>query len=249
MQGTLPGTRTSPSTAPRIRRLRSGISTGIRGEPNGLAGDILPQKLITETNFDWERCGAENPDAAKALHADPDAMYRHVINHGYAEGQKGYSRDDSENARLLLCETAHRIASDAMSDRDKIRAVHDWIVVNPRYDVENCDRGTIPYDDCSYSSVMLRRTGVCEGYASAFQYFMWVLDIPCGVVSSADHAWNKVRLGGTWYCIDVTWDDPVPDEGDRVYWYRYFLNTDPTFGGDPGHVVLRNEKALWQRYE
>lgn len=63
-------------------------------------------------------------------------MYRHVIDHGYAEGRKGYSRDDSENARLLICEAAHRIASDAMSDRDKIRAVHDWIVINTRYDVE-----------------------------------------------------------------------------------------------------------------
>lgn len=144
-------------------------------------------------------------------------MYRHVINHGYAEGRKGYSRDDSENARLLICESAHRIASDAMSNRDKIRAVHDWIVINTRYDVENCGSGTIPYYDCSYSSVMLRRTGVCEEYASAFQYFIWVLDIPCGAVSSADHAWNKVRLGGVWYCIDVTRDDPVPDEGESPF--------------------------------
>lgn len=27
--------------------------------------------------------------------------------------------------------------------------------------------------------------------------------------SREEHAWNMVRLDGEWYCVDVTWDDPV----------------------------------------
>jgi transglutaminase/protease-like cytokinesis protein 3 len=46
------------------------------------------------------------------------------------------------------------------------------------------------------------------------------------------HAWNTVRLDGVWYYIDVTWDDPVPDRGNSVHWYKYYLTTDSTFGGD-----------------
>ena len=26
---------------------------------------------------------------------------------------------------------------------------------------------------------------------------------------TSDHAWNQVRLDGEWYCVDVTWDDPI----------------------------------------
>ena len=26
---------------------------------------------------------------------------------------------------------------------------------------------------------------------------------------TSDHAWNQIRLDGEWYCVDVTWDDPV----------------------------------------
>ena len=48
----------------------------------------------------------------------------------------------------------------------------------------------------------------------------------------AGHAWNKVKLDGNWLYIDVTWDDPLPDRGAYVYWYDYYLVTDPTFGGD-----------------
>lgn len=56
---------------------------------------------------------------------------------------------------------------------------------------------------------------ICLGYTRTFQLFMNLLDIKCITVEgtaynyTADHAWNQVHLGGEWYCVDVTWDDPT----------------------------------------
>lgn len=209
------------------------------GEPNGWEGDIVPAKLISETNFDWERYAADNPDVASALYSDPDKMYWHYVEHGFAEGRKAYSRDDSENAHLAIWKTAMSITDENMSDREKIRAVHDWIVKNTAYDIANYNAGTIPREDYSLVGVMLNHTGVCEGYADTFRYFCDVLDIECGTVASSNHAWNKVKLDGEWYYIDVTWDDPLPDGGSTVRWYKYYLSKDPTFGGESSHHIIR----------
>lgn len=60
---------------------------------------------------------------------------------------------------------------------------------------------------------------VCEGYSRAFKVLCDKLGIPCVLnegyarssasnVSEA-HMWNYVQLDGSWYAVDVTWNDPV----------------------------------------
>lgn len=43
--------------------------------------------------------------------------------------------------------------------------------------------------------------------------------------------WNLVKLDGTWYHADPTWDDPVPDVPGRAQ-YHYFLKSDKTMAKD-----------------
>ena len=54
---------------------------------------------------------------------------------------------------------------------------------------------------------------VCEGYARAFKVLCDRVSIPCvlveGYTNAGDHMWNYVQLDGSWYGVDVTWNDPV----------------------------------------
>ena len=45
------------------------------------------------------------------------------------------------------------------------------------------------------------------------------------------HAWNLVKVDEQWYHLDITWNDPVPDQGERVH-YQYFLISDEKLSND-----------------
>ncbi|MBQ2094824.1 MAG: S-layer homology domain-containing protein, partial [Firmicutes bacterium] len=59
---------------------------------------------------------------------------------------------------------------------------------------------------------------VCDGYSKAFKLLCDRLGIPCtlttGVAIRSDgktvyHMWNQVAVNGTWYGVDVAWNDPI----------------------------------------
>ena len=111
------------------------------------------------------------------------------------------------------------------STYDKVLAIHDYIVSNTEYvKTDNAwgIYGTLVDGKC-----------VCEGYSRTFQYICSLYDIEVICVSgegysgnkAENHMWNYVRMNdGRWYCMDVTWDDPLVNGKDsgEVY-YTYFL--------------------------
>ena len=76
---------------------------------------------------------------------------------------------------------------------------------------------------------------VCEGYARLFKYILDKMQIPCVIVTGEAtnstgktelHAWNYVMLEEKWYAVDVTWDDPLIENGrtlNNENRYQYFL--------------------------
>lgn len=80
----------------------------------------------------------------------------------------------------------------------------------------------IGHDCRECTSALEGRTGtvgpVCEAYARAFKVLCDKVGIPCVLVdgyaktsstsSGEAHMWNYVQVGGNWYGVDVTWNDP-----------------------------------------
>lgn len=124
----------------------------------------------------------------------------------------------------------------SMSDFDKAKAIHDYIIINTSYDTST----SIPDSSFSPDGVFLKGIAVCQGYAEAYKLFMDALEIECEVVrGSADnvsHAWNVVKIDGQWYHVDVTWDDPIIENqvltGTANLTYSYFLKPDEIFYKD-----------------
>ncbi|HZK62220.1 MAG TPA: transglutaminase domain-containing protein, partial [Anaerovoracaceae bacterium] len=130
-----------------------------------------------------------------------------------------------------------------MSNKDKIKAIHDYLIKTTKYDTLLVHNTELSADNTSDSymayGVLVKNLGVCDGYAKAFNMFMDILGIPSERVvgtshynnKPVDHAWNRVYVDNQYLNIDVTWDDPVPDRGSRIR-YDYYLITDKKLAKD-----------------
>lgn len=200
--------------------------------------------------FDAKRYADDNPDLKAAFGYNKAALWNHYKTRGLQEGRTAYGTSYNVDAKLKVFDTAASITNDRMSDRDKIKAVHDWIVNHTRYDKENFDNDTIPEDSYSIAGVMLNGKAVCSGYAVTFDYFMYVLGIEHEHVSgnatnssglTGGHAWNRVLLDNQWYYVDCTWDDPVRSDGKDELRYTYYLISNEQISKD--HVAEKIYKT------
>lgn len=99
------------------------------------------------------------------------------------------------------------------SDAEKVLYVHDQLAERIEY-----YRGGDVYKGRNIYEAMIGESAVCVGYALSFQYIMDVLDIPCICITSESHIWNMVKIGESWYHVDLTWDDShFPDSNTFLH--------------------------------
>ena len=108
-------------------------------------------------------------------------------------------------------------SANGKSDFEKICIFHDWIVLNNDF-----NKADISEDEESWSRYTIYGGFVdgevqCEGYAKSMQYLCDLSGIESTVIvgtnsAGSSHAWNVIKLGGNWYNVDCTWDDPILSE-------------------------------------
>lgn len=139
---------------------------------------------------------------------------------------------------------------DSMTPLQQILTVHDYIAANYEYD-------TIVFTDERDNAIRTldrmveEKKGVCQGYSYLFKYVLdklnaeYDLGIECVTVPSnaCNHMWNKVKLDGEWYNVDVTHDDPIPDGSANIN-HSHFLLTDEEIKD-----MIDNEHTAWNPYK
>ena len=164
-----------------------------------------------------------------------------------------YSESDVIIAESQIEEELNNII-DGLSGNtyNKVKQVHDYLIDNVTYDSDsNLDMSHSIY------GALINNLAVCDGYAKAYKYILDNIGISCvevcGVAQNSNgeienHAWNDVLIGGNWYAVDVTWDDPiiVGGRGTLTEELRYanFLKGSSTFylsHQEDGYVVSNGE--------
>lgn len=133
-----------------------------------------------------------------------------------------------------------KIIHPGMTDLQKEKVIHDYIVNNTVYDYKNYRKGTIPMEAYTDYGVLIPGSAVCDGYAKAMFRLLNQAGVKClyivGTASdgknSFGHAWNKVKINGKYYNVDATWDDPVYSNGKNGITYEYYNKSDKQFKKD-----------------
>jgi hypothetical protein len=127
----------------------------------------------------------------------------------------------TNEVKKRVTQTLSQILTPDMNDYQKEKTIHDWIVTHIAYDKRLVSHS-------AYDGLMNGHT-VCQGYALLTYEMMKQAGIPVKIVEGTSrgiaHTWNLVQIGGKWYHLDTTWDDPVPDVAGRTV-YNYYNLTD-----------------------
>lgn len=137
------------------------------------------------------------------------------------------SLEDDNKLFMLVDEILGKIITPGMTDYDKEKAIHDFVVNTLQYDSSTEDMEKIPKTSRSAFGALETKKAVCEAYAELSQLLLNKAGIPCRMVTGMSddgipHVWNMVMIDGNPYHLDVTWNDPVVSSGEGVLNYHYF---------------------------
>lgn len=151
------------------------------------------------------------------------------VHYQYSAAEIKDRREKETKFNSLVKEIVKNNVTAGMSDFEKARALHDYLILNCEYDYENYQKGTVPNASYTANGALVNHTAVCAGYARAYQALLTEAGISSyyvsGQTTTGAHAWNIIQIDGEWYHVDTTWDDPVPDVKGRLC-YTYFLRSD-----------------------
>lgn len=122
--------------------------------------------------------------------------------------------DDAEEQLEQVVEQALARIEPGMSQTEQALLLHDFLVEHVAYDWDVATTGTAK-DQMVYNAygALVKGDAVCQGYAEAYKLLLNRCGIDSVLVSSEamNHAWNLVKIDGSWYHVDTTWDDPTPN--------------------------------------
>lgn len=164
-----------------------------------------------------------------------------------AAGSDKYDCADTQDLAALdraIAGAKKEIGSlEGCSDSEILRNVHSWLCRNARYADKAGDRFRNAWRGYQTAhSALVQGVTVCSGYSKAFKLLSEAYGVPCVIVEGTsrgqDHMWNYVLVDGTWYGVDITWDDLDSEDAEETY--AYFLRGSEDFGD---HV----EGCAWDR--
>lgn len=131
--------------------------------------------------------------------------------------KKVYSEEEIEYINNYIDDFIRNNITSDMSDYDKIKEFHDYIINLYEYDEQKNNK--------SYSAYNLITKGkaICGGYSDLISIYLNYIGITNYKISSDTHIWNLVYLDGKWYHLDATWDDPVASDGKPHLLHNFFM--------------------------
>lgn len=194
--------------------------------------DVVAQILCVVNPFD---ISLKQNDVTYTDHQDNALYTSHRI-------ELRQTDDRYERARY---EAKERLADMdvSLSMNEKIKWIHDDIIKHSVYQEELPKSPELSGALYQASGVLLDGLGVCTGYSRAFMMMAQEAGIPALYVSSEsmNHGWNYVHDGKEWRYIDVTWDDPLPDQGPIVQ-DTFLWMDEQAFLKEGSHILQVNEQ-------
>lgn len=196
-------------------------------------------------------------NASNESEAIPPNDFSSRLNYSY-EKIDLHALNAPSSAESTIGSLAAYLVGPAKNDREKARAIFRWIAENIDYNAEAFFGASI--GSTKSEDVLKSRRSICYGYSDLFLSLASEAGLEAVRITGygkgygyvpgqnfsgpSNHAWNAVRINGSWYLIDCTWGAGyVSGEGKYVRQFddHYFMTPPSQF-----IFVHFPEDARWQ---
>jgi hypothetical protein len=169
----------------------------------------------------------------------------------YSKGSRAtlkftYNMDEETyKAGIEAADAAYAELAETFTEKDntatKVKKIHDFIAKRTEYSIEAPNSFNI-------IGVFENGEAKCDGYATAFNYLaekagidtVFTAGYPAVKKDDIGHAWNKVKIGESWYVVDITNDDNEDTFGFILY--DYFMISDSEYSVE--YVAIDDEYVI-----
>ena len=196
------------------------------GCSNGPSPDILPHLISEPESAPVRAIDGREETAMSAVTGELNAeqysaRVEELYTVVYEGGKPVFAPDDPVkpvyDAAIEMLDTymLNSWRGNVSGELNTVHTIHDWLVYNVAYDFELYERyqkgESVEHDRAfDISGVFLNKRAVCDGLSDAVDFLCAIEGISSmrvtGQFEGVPHAWNKVRIGGAWYNMDVTAD-------------------------------------------
>lgn len=129
---------------------------------------------------------------------------------------RGVQSDDPQIISL-----AEEVTGGIAGEREKVKAVYEYVAKNIAYDVEKYETDNFNWDDSALKVLDLKK-GVCQDYAYLAIAMLRAVDIEARFIEGkakgsgilpGNHAWVEAMVDGNWLTMDPTWGSGYVDDG------------------------------------
>ena len=219
-------------------------------DSSGVSEGGVPQELRQESQQELQQ---------ESLTIAPNE-FNSKSNYSYNNIDK-YAINTPTSAEATVDSLASYLVAPAKNEREKARSIFRWVTENIDYNVDGFFTGS--FAGTSSKDVLKSRKSVCDGYSDIFSslassaglevvriagYGKGYGYLPGENLSGpSNHAWNAVKINGSWYLIDCTWGAGYIDDNKkyvRKFDDHYFMTPPSEF--IYGHFP---EDSRWQLLE
>lgn len=158
-----------------------------------------------------------------------------------------YTEEEIQQLNNAVDQIYNSVITNEMTDYEKIKAIHDYIINHTKYDVERNTNKDSKY--LSYKAIgpLIQGYATCSGYTDAMAIFLEKMGIKNFKIATelmqediSGHVWNALYIDNGWKHLDLTWDDPVSENGIDYLQHKYFLiTTEELEEADKGNVEVK----------
>ena len=172
-----------------------------------------------------------------------------------AEALRCYNQCNKKIKMVVKKLKATRYKGKPLTKALKFKFIHDWLIASVDYEDKGYMEGKISLENLIKDSSLFNEFGamvdgkaVCQGFSYAFkaicdEYNRRSSDkLVCDVAYDGEHAWNRVKLHGQWYVVDLT-----ESEGGK---YDFVLPEAPCFfvsEGSHGRLYYETQSGIKAR--